>query len=91
MDTSLLQVTYLSVFIVILLGLLAFLFFFWSKAKKSGFQSRRLDDTSKLLSYDQMLRQGKISKEEYRQIQHAMLKKHDFTPEQPKNNETKEE
>ena len=78
MDSALLQVSYLSIFIVILLGLLVVLFLFWSKAKKSGFQSRKLDETSSILTYEQMLKQGKLSREEYNKIQNTMLKKHGF-------------
>jgi uncharacterized membrane protein len=90
MDSSLLQVSYLSVVIVVLLGLLFILILFWSKAKKSGFQSRKLDETSNILTYEQLLKQGKLSREEYNKIQNAMLKKHGFTEGKPKNGGTKE-
>ena len=88
MDSALLQVSYLSIFIVILLGLLVVLFLFWSKAKKSGFQSRKLDETSSILTYEQMLKQGKLSREEYNKIQNAMLKKHGFAESDEKKKET---
>ena len=84
MDSSLLQVSYLSVVIVVLLGLLFILILFWSKAKKSGFQSRKLDETSNIMTYEQLLKQGKLSREEYHKIQNAMLKKHGFVEPQPK-------
>jgi hypothetical protein len=84
MDPALLEVSYLSVFIVILVGLLVFLWLFWSKAKKSGFQSRKLDETSSILTYEQMVKQGKLTKEEYNKIQRAMLQKEGFTAAVPK-------
>jgi hypothetical protein len=89
MNPALLEVSYLSVFVVILVGLLVFLWMFWSKAKKSGFQSRKLDETSTILTYEQMLKKGKLTKEEYNQIQRHMLQKQGFTqappqPEKPK-------
>jgi hypothetical protein len=84
MDPMLLQVAYLSLFIVILLGFLVFLWISWSKAKKSGFQSQKLDETSSILTYEQMVRRGKLTKEEYHKIQRHMLQKQGFTPEAPK-------
>jgi polyhydroxyalkanoate synthesis regulator phasin len=90
MDPVLLQVSYLSVFIVVLLGLLVFLWMFWSKAKKSGFQSRKLDETSSILTYEQMVKQGKLTKEEYNKIQRAMLQKEGFTATAPKDVKTEE-
>ncbi|MDI6784837.1 MAG: hypothetical protein QME64_12185, partial [bacterium] len=85
MDSSILQVSYLSILLVVLFGLVVILLVFWSKAKKSGFQSQKLDETSSILTYEQMLKQGKISREEYHKIQNAMLKKHGFAEEQPIN------
>ncbi|MCX7918082.1 MAG: hypothetical protein N3A72_00455 [bacterium] len=90
MDTAILQVSYLSVAIVVLLGLLFILILFWSKAKRSGFQSRQLDETSRLLTYEQMLRQGKLTKEEYDRIHQTLLKKHGFSPGTTKDINTEE-
>lgn len=78
MDPSILQVSYLSVLLVILFGFLIILIIFWSKAKKGGFQSRRLEETSTLLTYEQMLKQGKISREEYNRITNALMQKQGF-------------
>lgn len=90
MEPALLEVSYLSAFIVILLGFLVFLWMLWSKAKKSGFQSKRLDETSSVLTYEQMLKKGKLSREEYHKIQTALLQKHGFTEAPPKNIKTQE-
>ena len=91
MDALLLRVSYLSLIWIVLVGLLVILIIFWSKSKKSGFHSKRLDETSTLLTYEEMLKQGKISREEYNKIANALLSKHGFTETEQKNNETKKE
>ncbi|MFB3896097.1 MAG: hypothetical protein ACE14V_07330 [bacterium] len=88
MNSALLQASFLSIFIIVPIGFLVFLLIFWSKAKKSGFQSKRLDETSTILTYEQMVKQGKLTKEEYQKIQQHMLQKQGFTQAAPKPEKT---
>lgn len=84
MSSALLEASFLSIFIIVPIGFLIFLLIFWSKAKKSGFQSKKLDETSSILTYEQMVKKGKLTKEEYHKIQQHMLQKQGFTQTAPK-------